>query len=43
MEAVDKSTVSGDNVAKLCGLQDGTVLVPVYDSGQLGLILIRGL
>ena len=31
MEAVDKSTVSGDNVAKLCGLHDGTVLVPVYD------------
>ena len=43
MEAVDKSTVSGDNVAKLCGLHDGTVLVPVYDSGQLGLILIREL
>ena len=43
MEAVDKSTVSGDNVAKLCGLHDGTVLVPVYDSGQLGLILICGL
>ena len=31
MEAVDKSTVSGVNVAKLCGLHDGTVLVPVYD------------
>ncbi|CAH3159099.1 unnamed protein product, partial [Porites lobata] len=31
MEAVDKSTVSGDNVPKLCGLQDGTVLVPSYD------------
>ena len=31
MEAVDKSTVSGDNVAKLCGLHNGTVLVPVYD------------
>ena len=43
MEAVDKSTVSGDNVPKLCGLHDGTVLVPVYDSGQLGLILICGL
>ena len=30
MEAVDKSTASGVNVAKLCGLHDGTVLVPVY-------------
>ena len=32
MEAVDKSTsVKGVNIAKLCGLHDGTVLVPVYD------------
>ena len=31
MEAVDKSTVSGVNAAKLCGLHDSTVLVPVYD------------
>ena len=31
MEAVDKSTVSGVNVAKLCVLHGGTVLVPVYD------------
>ena len=31
MEAVDKSTVSGVNVAKLCVLHGGTVLVPVHD------------
>lgn len=31
LEAVDKSTVSGVNIAKLCGLHDGTVLVHVYD------------
>lgn len=32
MEVVDKSTsVKGVNIAKLCGLHDGTVLVPVYD------------
>ena len=31
MEAVDKSTVSGVNAAKLCGLHNGTVLAPVYD------------
>ena len=31
MEAVDKSTVSGVNVAKLCVLHGATVLVPVYD------------
>lgn len=31
MEAVDKSTVSGVNVAKLCVLYGGTVLVPVHD------------
>ena len=29
--AVDESTVSGVNVSQLCGLHDGTVLVPVYD------------
>lgn len=29
--AVDESTVSGVNVSELCGLHDGTVLVPVYD------------
>ena len=28
---VDESTVSGVNVSELCGLHDGTVLVPVYD------------
>lgn len=31
MEAVDQSTVTGVNISKLCGLHDGTVLVPVYD------------
>lgn len=31
MEAVDQSTVTGVNLAKLCRLHDGTVLVPVYD------------
>ena len=31
MEAVDKSTVSGVNVAKLCVLHGSTVLVPVHD------------
>ncbi|XP_031553742.1 uncharacterized protein LOC116290781 [Actinia tenebrosa] len=31
LEAVDKSTVSGVNIGKLCGLHDGNVLVPVYD------------
>ena len=31
MEAVDKSTVSGVNVAKLSVLHGGTVLVPVHD------------
>ena len=31
MEAVDQSTVMGVNISKLCGLHDGTVLVPVYD------------
>ena len=31
MAAVDKSTVTGVNVSKLCGLHDGSVLVPVYD------------
>lgn len=31
MEAVDKSTVSGVNLAKLCVLHGSTVLVPVYD------------
>ena len=31
MGVVDKSTVSGVNIAKLCGLHDGTVLVPVYE------------
>ena len=31
MSAVDKSTVSGVNISKLCGLHDGTLLVPVYD------------
>lgn len=29
--AVEESTVSGVNVSQLCGLHDGTVLVPVYD------------
>ena len=31
LEAVDQSTVTGVNIGKLCGLHDGTVLVPVYD------------
>ena len=31
MEAVDQSTVTGVNISKLCGLHDGTILVPVYD------------
>lgn len=31
MEAIDQSTVTGVNIAKLCGLHDGTVLVSVYD------------
>ena len=31
MEAVDQSTITGVNISKLCGLHDGTVLVPVYD------------
>ena len=31
MSAVDKSTVSGVNISKLCGLHDGTLLVSVYD------------
>ena len=31
MGAVDQSTVMGVNISKLCGLHDGTVLVPVYD------------
>ena len=31
MEAVDQSTVSGVNKAKLCGPYNGTILVPVYD------------
>ena len=31
MSAVDKLTVSGVNISKLCGLHDGTLLVPVYD------------
>ena len=31
MEAVDHSTVMGVNISKLCGLHDGTVLVPEYD------------
>lgn len=29
--AVQASTVSGVNIAQLCGLHDGTVLVPSYD------------
>ena len=28
---VDNSTVSGVNVAQLCSLHDGSVIVPVYD------------
>ena len=31
MQTVDSSTVTGVNVSKLCGLHDGSVLVPVYD------------
>lgn len=31
MKTVDNSTVTGVNISKLCGLHDGTVLVPVYD------------
>ena len=31
MEAVDQSTVTGGNIFKLCGLHDGTVVVPVHD------------
>lgn len=35
MEAVDQSMVTGVNISKLCGLYDGTVLVPVYSTAQM--------